>query len=89
MGIKEAGDLAGGHLPTLDASSDQALSFSISHHLHQPRVAFVDIILQRGLQLLYKRQNTGRSANVLNVHPTHCEADRSSLSSEIAENFAC
>lgn len=54
MGIKEAGDLAGGHLPSLDARSDEALSFLIAYHLHQPRVAFVDVLLQGGLQLLYK-----------------------------------
>lgn len=54
MGIKKASDLASGHLPALDASSDQALSLLIAHHLHETRVAFVDVLLQGGLQLLYK-----------------------------------
>ena len=57
VGIKEASDLAGGHLPALNTSSDQSLSLLVSHHLHQPGVAFVDILLQGGLQLLCKWQN--------------------------------
>ena len=89
VGIKEAGDLASGHLPALNTSSYQSLSFLVSHHLHQPRVAFVDILLQGGLQLLCKWQNTGSSINMSNVHPTHREANGSSDSSEAAEKSAC
>lgn len=54
MSIEEASDLAGGRLPALDARSDQALSFLVAHHLYQSWVAFVDILFQGGLQLLYK-----------------------------------
>lgn len=54
MRIEEASDLARGRLPAFDACSDQALSLLVAHHLHQPGVAFVDVFLQRRLQLLCK-----------------------------------
>lgn len=52
VGIKKSSDLARGSLPALDARTDKALPLLVAHHLHQPRVSFVDIFLQRRLQFL-------------------------------------
>lgn len=84
MGIEEASDLARGHLPALNACSDQTFSLLIAHHLHQPRIALVHIFFQGGLQFLCKAQNARRSLEMC-AHTFAMLADL--LRTEIAEKI--
>lgn len=65
MGIKEARHLPGGHFPALDARTNEPLSLLIAHNFDEARVALVDILFQRPLQLLWETQHTKKCVFVV------------------------
>lgn len=70
VGIKEAGDVAGGRLPAFDARSDEAFPLLVAHHLHQPRVALIDVLLQRRLQFLCQEKHQKPTEKMQSCHLT-------------------